>query len=43
MAAEHEHVTVWGLAAGVRSTKDAARGAFTARTYTRDTFRRGLD
>lgn len=40
MTAAHAHVTVWGLAAGVRTTKDAARGAFTARTYNRDTFQR---
>lgn len=25
--------TVWGIAAGIRSTKDAARGAFTWRKY----------
>jgi hypothetical protein len=28
-----ETVTVWGIAAGRRTTKEAARGAFTARTY----------
>jgi len=26
-------VTIWGLAAGVRSTEGAARGAFTWRDY----------
>lgn len=29
-------VTVWGLAAGVRSTAEAARGAFTSRDYPED-------